>query len=359
MPVAPTKKGLVRNSKQTGCKDKLTDNQDQPWIALTLCDNSDGVWGACSQEGNPSTLQPGSFCSCTNAASFQPVAFTDSNTLASFASLPVNIGESIQFAAGHAPTSPAAEPTTGSQETTSAGGSGGTPTRTGLDASATRSQGPTSSSAGTSRGTASDTGQPSSTGGAGDGAQPGNGSSAKSTSGKAIGIGVGVGVGTLLLIAAMAALFLLRRKRRRSTAFSRTEVEKADTSNAHTSDTALPNAGRGSGFGSNAVSEADGRPISKADYPGTSELDGNSVLEAGGTGVSKADQPGTTELMSEPILEADSSTARPWNMGSELDGRQIMPKTDEQGAVQSGSHPPFVAEMPGSLAHSQNLRNGM
>src|ERR1700750_2598850 len=85
---------------------KLIDSPllDQPWVALTLCDNSDGEWAICSQKGNPSTLQPGSYCSCTIASS-ATVAFSDSATLTSICSLPKSTGQSIRFFAGHSPSS--------------------------------------------------------------------------------------------------------------------------------------------------------------------------------------------------------------------------------------------------------------
>ncbi|KAF2118648.1 hypothetical protein BDV96DRAFT_568275 [Lophiotrema nucula] len=337
--------------KDASCPDKK--GIDQPWIALTLCDNGDGVWGACSQEGNPSTLQAGSYCSCTDTASFSPTAFSDARVLASFASLPTATGGSIQFAAGHVPTAPPAEATTGAQSNTGAGSSGGaSASATGSIASSARSTGGNS---GASRsGTGSTASSPNSTGSASGSASAANTSSSKSTSGKTIGIGVGVAVGVLFLLAVIGAFFLIRRRRRRRAAASAANIEKEGARDAPPTDIL----GRTSGVTDATVSEADGRPVSKADKPGTSELFSSSVLEADGKGVSKANKPGTFELDSDNVVEADGRTAQPWSMRSELDSRPVVPANLEYPTAVRDGHLSPVAELPGTRVLKRHYAPG-
>ncbi|KAL1603832.1 hypothetical protein SLS60_005423 [Paraconiothyrium brasiliense] len=320
-----------------------------PWIALTRCDDDESIWGACSQEGNPSTLQPGSFCSCTEVAKFTPTAFSDNSVLALFASLPTATGESIKFETGHVPTgnptsdsSPAetgsasagASGTSGGGSTASqtGGGSatqGGSGSGSGSSATASRT-GTGSASSGTSSSSTGSNNGGSNNGGSNNGGST-NGSSSDGSSGLAsgakIGIGVGVAVAVLLLIAIIAAVLLRRRKRRRSQAAAAgTEVEKGDkkdatlangaaagrTSNLSAADPRISDVTGGTD-GTNNMSEADGKPLSGADKPGVSELDSGAVMEVSG------------------------QTAHPWDRGAELDGRPLR-------------KPSSPKELPGSLA---------
>ncbi|KAL5391628.1 hypothetical protein PMIN03_003213 [Paraphaeosphaeria minitans] len=320
--------------KDESCPDKK--GIDQPWIALTRCDDDESVWGACSQEGNPSTLQPGSQCSCTEKAKFTPTAFSDSPVLALFASLPMDTGGSIKFETGHVPTG---DPTsdfssdeTGSASTGSSGSSGSN-----QSASQTSNGSATQGSAGnnatpsrtgkgtgtlgtnTSSGTdSSDTGSGSSNGGSND-------RSSGLASGAKIGIGVGVAVGLLLLIGIIAAILLRRRKRRRS-ATAATEIEKGDKKDVS------PLSGAAEGRVSDATG-ADSRP---SNGTGATEKT-NNVSEADGKPLSGAAKPGVTELDSEAVMEVSGQTAHPWNRGAELDGRPLR-------------KPSSPKELPGSLA---------
>ncbi|KAJ4345616.1 uncharacterized protein N0V89_011750 [Didymosphaeria variabile] len=335
--------------KDKSCPDKK--GIDQPWIALTRCDDDEGVWGACSQEGNPSTLQPGSFCSCTEVAKFTPTAFSDAATLALFASLPTGTGESIKFETGHVPsgdpTSDSSPAETGSASAGASGTSGGgsSASQTGSQTGAgSATQGGSASGSGRSA-TASRTGSTSSgtstsgsgsnnggsnNGGSNNGGSNNGGSSDGSSglaSGAKIGIGVGITVAVLLLIAIIAAFLLRRRKRRQSqAAATATEVEKGDKKDAPLTNGAA--AGRTSN-----LSAADPRI---SDVTGGTETT-NKMSEADGKPLSGADKPGVTELDSGAVMEVSGQTAQPWDRGAELDGRPLR-------------KPSSPKELPGSLA---------
>ncbi|KAK6074614.1 hypothetical protein SCUP234_08144 [Seiridium cupressi] len=322
--------------KDASCPDK--EGIDQPWIALTLCDNSDGVWAACSQEGNPTTLQPGSFCSCTDTAS-ATVAFSDANSLTNICSLPESTGDSIQYFAGHIPTSPSSAKTTtaaGSSDTTTARSSGSTATATQTGATtSTQSDTNTSNSdtatpgagsSGTSA-TATTTGTNSASPSATGTAAANSDTSSGTSSGAKIGIGVGVALGVLLLLAIIAAFLIRRRKRRRSPS----EVEKGRVNGAKLSKpdpadphrvSALSATPRASEADGQAISEADGKAVSKADKLAMAEADGHALLEADGKAVSKADKLPISEADGQAVSEVDGRAARPWSMRSELEGTE-------------------------------------
>ncbi|KAH6641939.1 hypothetical protein C7974DRAFT_420313 [Boeremia exigua] len=246
---------------------------DQPWIALTLCDNSDGEWAPCSQKDDPTTLQPGSFCSCTDAAK-TTVAFSDADSLAQFASLPQSTGQSIVFQAGHSPSgdpTPLASsdpsPTGNSNQPTGASGltsaapapfsSNGTPTQTGSNLPS-RGTGTATDAANTGAATSSSTSRgPSST--------PDSSSSGLASRAK-IGIGVGVGAVALVLIALLAFICLRRRKRKQP---NPSVVESA------------------------GIHDDEKRP-----GPLTT--------------------PPMPEIAGQPLSEADGRAAKPWNVRSEL-----------------------------------------
>ncbi|CAJ2506687.1 Uu.00g078730.m01.CDS01 [Anthostomella pinea] len=301
--------------KDATCPDKKGID-DGPWIALTLCDNSDGVWAACSQEGNPTTLQPGSFCSCTDAAS-ATTAFSDSNSLANIASLPDSTGGSIQFFVGHIPTSPGGAGTTATataQTSISTNSNGETVTVT-LTQSATASEGIT-----TGGDTSSGTIGSSSPGETGANGSTGSDRSSGLSSGAKIGIGVGVAGGGSLLLAVIIAIFLYRRRRRRS---------PSGIENGGPKDKPHPTVPEAAG---QAISEADGKVIEKP----AAETDGQAVSEA------------------------DGNAARPWSMRSELEANQAVPSLGEHaaasavvgtapgGRVKKSEELKPVAELPGS-----------
>ncbi|KAI1630147.1 hypothetical protein EDD37DRAFT_690693 [Exophiala viscosa] len=317
---------------------------DQPWVALTLCDDSDGEWAICSQSGNPSTLQAGAYCSCTNAAS-ATVAFSDSNTLTSVCSLPTSTGQSIQFFVGHFPSSvlttgSAAASQTSTPTSTGAGGSS-----SGAANSATATSGPTSTKATataaattfvtvftssattftsttapstttfTSNGlTFTSTTAPSTTvitsgartvtssfvtsttpSAAAAGGTTGGSSHSGLSSGAKIGIGVGASLGAVMLLALLLALFLRRRKRRRP---SQSKMES-------------------DGYDHGAVV---GAGTEKPPAPRPSE------------------DPPTYDANGQVMQEADGRAAMPWTLRSELEGSQ---------PARKGESVP-IAELPGS-----------
>lgn len=323
--------------KDKSCPDKK--GIDQPWIALTLCDDSEGVWGACSQEGNPSTLQPGSFCSCTDAAKFTPTAFSDANSLAQFAALPKATGESISFQAGHTPSgdptsdsspaetgSPSAGSPSAGASVTSGGGSSASPTGgvSGTHGSSASGNSPATSGAASASGsTPSPSDGGSSENGSSNGQSSGGGSSGLA-SGAKIGIGVGAAVVVLLIIAIIAACLLRRRRRRRTQAVATAaEVEKGDTKEDTKDPAAL------------SAAAADPRI---SDATATTDRT-NNISEADGKPLTGADKPGVTELDSGPVMELPGQTMHPYDRGAELDGRQVKPAS-----------PKPLAELPGSLA---------
>lgn len=283
-------------------------------------------------------MQPGATCSCTETAKFTPTAFSDSSSLALFASLPTATGESIRYENGHVPTGdPTSDLAPNSTRSPSQGATGGGATRQ----SATRTQGTQSSG---NRPGASPTGsnnsESSSSSGSGSGGGPnGNGSNSNGpnnsssgdgstglASGAKIGIGVGVAVVALLVFAIIAAILLRRRRRRRTQATAAaSEIENGDSKNTHATDAA----GR--------TSDATGTDPRISDVTGGTEK--TNILEADGKPLSGADKPGVTELDSGAVMELPGETAHPYDRGAELDGRQVKPAS-----------PKSLAELPGSLA---------
>lgn len=282
----------------SSCPDKK--GIDQPWIALTLCDNSDGIWAPCPQEGSPSTLRPGSYCSCTDASK-TTAAFDDNTVLANIASLPRTEGGSISFFGGHTPTTP---PNTSPAETTGGGGGGQASTGAGGGGSGSNSgapsqtgtrSGPSTTGPGTNTGpaatsgtiTGTNTDTASSNNPSGQPNEDPQGASRGSSglnSGAKIGIGIGAAVGGLILIGTLIALFYFSRKRRRMENQEMMENGEAPTG-----------AGAGGIFGKkghkqrfsdtstipSGVSEADGKPMSEADGKAVSKpwLGNRSELE--------------------------------------------------------------------------------
>ncbi|OCT51608.1 hypothetical protein CLCR_08629 [Cladophialophora carrionii] len=304
------------------CPDK---ELDQPWVALTLCDNSNGEWAICSQEGNPSTLQAGSFCSCTDAAS-ATVAFSDSNTLTSVCSLPQSTGQSIQFFVGHFPssslTSGSAAPSQSSGlTTTSAGDSSSGVSSTGA---ASTVSGSSSVTVITSAGTTFTVTTAASTSSPTDTASGANGGTVQSglSSGAKVGIGVGVGVGALILLGILLAFFLRRRKRRKSQQPSQTLVETNDDDTG--------------------TKPAKPRPSDELPMSTTSTV--HPVYDANGQMVS----------------EADGRPAYPWALRNELEGSQPIRKEEPAPIAELPGSESFTGEQgaPNTLAHEANRQIG-
>ena len=304
---------------------------DQPWIALTLCDNSDGVWAACSQEGNPSTLQPGSFCSCTDTAK-ATVAFSDANTLPNTASLPQGTGSSVQFFAGYVPTPPGTtiketttappppplsskQPPAANPPPSPSEPSNVEPTTNPIQSDNLTTSPPSppgSPSTGTNGGTTPQTGSgtdttsPDNT----NPSNPSNNTPGGLSPGAKAGIAVGAAAAVLIFLAALIALFLhhRRRKRRASTG----EVENV-----------------GGGAPSNASNKKNHNSM---DHPPSD------------------------------ISEVDGQPARPWSMRSELEGSQVPGTGLVSGAAGGGSGKEEgvgdgmlspIAELPGSAPPGQ------
>ncbi|KIW94239.1 uncharacterized protein Z519_05555 [Cladophialophora bantiana CBS 173.52] len=304
---------------------------DQPWVALTLCDNSDGEWAVCSQDGNPSTLQPGSYCSCTNAAS-ATVAFSDANTITSICSLPESTGQSIQFFVGHFPSSSL---TTGSaapsQESASPSTSAGD-ISTDASSSATATSGPTPTKATSTEASSSSvtvftssgktitssTAVSTTTPTAGPDGASGVNTHSGLSSGAKVGIGVGIGIGVAILLAILLALFLLRRKRRRR---SHSRIE-----------------GGGDGTGERI---SDPHPSEKP--PRSPMSTAPTVYDANG----------------QKMPEADGRAALPWVLRSELEGSPALRSELEGSPVTKKTESGPIAELPGSedFARAQGAPN--
>ncbi|RYP12688.1 hypothetical protein DL767_011147 [Monosporascus sp. MG133] len=349
------------------CPDK--NDIDQPWIALTLCDGS-GEWAPCSQEGDPTTLRPGSYCSCTDASE-TTVAFSAGTSLTNIASLPESTGESIQFFAGYFPTSPESSPATTSAEAPSSGGDttatsiqtgsaipspGTTPTQTtGLT---TSSQGatPTQTGSTTSSPEGTDAGDSSTSSPSGTGTALSDGSSGSGglSTGAIIGIGVGAGVGGLLIILAAMAFFVRRKRRRRSSPSTGT-IEGGDKKPPP--DIPDPTAPEADG---QAVSEADGRAaqpwsLRKAELEGSQPLPpspSNNKTERGSGAVGRVikpyrKEPTVPEADGQPVTEADGRLIS----AEELARRgQVAGGGDAHGVPRVRRNAEFgpVAELPGS-----------
>ncbi|RYO97077.1 hypothetical protein DL764_007372 [Monosporascus ibericus] len=350
-----------------GCPDK--EDIDQPWIALTHCGDSGGEWAPCSQEGDPTTLQPGSYCSCTDASE-TTVAFSAGTSLTNIASLPESTGESIQFFAGHFPTSPESSSETTSAEAPSSDGDttatsiqtgsatpspGTTPTQTtGLT---TSSQGTTPTQTGSATSSLSDTStgdsSTASPSGTGTALSDGGSDSGELSTGAIIGIGVGAGVGGLLIILAAMAFFV-RRKRRRLSSPSTGTIDGGDKEPLP--DIPDPTAPEADG---QAVSEADGRAaqpwsLRKAELEESRPLTPpppNNKAESGSGAVGRVikpyrKDPTVPEADGQPVSEADGraiSTEEPARRGQVTGG-------DAHGVSRMRRNAEFgtVAELPGS-----------
>ncbi|RYP52549.1 hypothetical protein DL769_010661 [Monosporascus sp. CRB-8-3] len=350
------------------CPDKK--DIDQPWIALTHCDGSNGGWAPCSQEGDPTSLRPGSYCSCTDASE-TTVAFSAGTSLTNIASLPQSTGESIQFFAGHFPTSPESAPETTTGQAPSSDGDttatsiqtgsatpspGTTPTQTtGLTTSsrgATPTQtGSTPSSSGGTGGGDSSTPSPSSTGTA---PSEGGTDSGGLNTGAIIGIGVGAGIGGLLIVLAAMDFFVRRRRRRRNSPLTGI-IEGGDKKPPP--DIPDPTAPEADG---QAVSEADGRAaqpwsLRKAELEGSQPLpapSSNNKFESGSGAGERVIKPYRKDPMvpesdGQPVSEADGRATSAEELarrgqvagGGDAYGVSRMPRNAELGPL---------AELPGS-----------
>ncbi|KAK0614958.1 hypothetical protein B0T17DRAFT_540696 [Bombardia bombarda] len=290
--------------KDGSCPDKK--GIDQPWIALTVCNNTDDhVWAACSQEGNPTTLQPGSFCSCSDAAS-ATVAFTDTNSpLPNTASLPQSTGQSIQYFAGYVPTAPGvtvtaappSAPTSAAQPGSGSGSStGGSVTQP--SASQTRTSGPSQSES--SAGNSDNAG----------------GTTSGLSSGAKAGIGVGVGVAVLVFLAVMVALLLSHRRKKRQ----RSTSEVGSGKRPH----GRPDSANVSEADGQAVSETDGQPARP--WSMRSELEGSHP----------------PPLMSKPGIEGGAVADEKLSPVAELPGSEVerwQDLSDSGGKVEGGQKP--------------------
>ncbi|KAK4205056.1 hypothetical protein QBC40DRAFT_65662 [Triangularia verruculosa] len=333
--------GCTDESYRDGsCPDKY--GIDQPWIALTQCDDSGGAWAPCPQEGSPTTLQNGAYCSCTDAAS-TTIAIRSSTRLADIARLPQTTGGTVSFFPGNQPTntSPPAQTTGGGGSDGGNGGNtgGGQSSSQSQSQSQSQSPGTTGQPANTGSNTSnnpvpSQTGSPGSDSGEnGTGSDPGSdstdggGSSSGLNSGAKIGIGIGAAIGGLILIATLLTLWHYNRKNRRSPA-SGAGIEGGEKPKKTFAPVPSP---RASEADSNPVSEADGKAVTRP-WSMRSELEGNSTAAAAGKmGTANGNQ----KL---------NGVAHP-DVG-ELDGREV-----QEAAPHHNLSP--VAELPGSEAWAQ------
>ena len=305
---------------------------DQPWIALTQCDDSGGDWAPCRQEGDPTTLQPGALCTCTDAAS-TTIAITGSTRLADIARLPQTTGGTIEFFGGNTPTNTvptAPAQTSGDNQNTATATSRGGPS-TGSNTSGGSS--PSETGSGTLGGSnptdpASDGSNNNNNDSSGDGGGGLN-------NGAKIGIGIGAAVGGLILIAALIALWYLRRKHQRQSA----NIEDGGEKPATKTFGRVPSP-RASEADSNPVSEADGRAMDRP-WSMRSELEGGNAASATTTGAITANQkpppamttaarPGVGELDGREVVEAPPHALSPV---AELPGSESWARTEGRGRM--------------------------
>ncbi|KAK4171256.1 hypothetical protein QBC36DRAFT_340313 [Triangularia setosa] len=311
---------------------------DQPWIALTQCDDSGGAWAPCPQEGSPTTLQNGAYCSCTDAAS-TTIAIRSSTRLADIARLPQTTGGTVSFFPGNEPTnaSPPAQTTGGGN---SGGGNGGGQSSSQSQSSqspGTTGQPPSTGSNTSNNPIPSQTSSPGpNSGGNGSGSDPasdpnnGGGSSSGLNSGAKIGVGIGAAIGGLILIATLLTLWHYNRKNRRSA--SGAGVEGGEKPKKTFAPVPSP---RASEADSNPVSEADGKAVTRP-WSMRSELEGNNAAAAAG-------KKGPTEMSIANGNQKFNRVAHP-EVG-ELDGREVQELPYH--------HLSPVAELPGSEAWAQ------
>ncbi|KAK8067378.1 hypothetical protein PG997_014125 [Apiospora hydei] len=359
---------------------------DQPWVALTYCDNDDGEWAICSQSGDPSTLQPGAYCSCTDTAK-ATVAFKDTKTLTNLVSLPQNTGDSMSFFPGYSlsktvpttagggqatKTSPAETMTSRTlEEKTSSvapppplsppAGTNTTPSSSTSSPSLSSSSGLPSSSGSSSATTFTDANgrtvtatvtrtatSPSDTNASGSNTGNGDGSSSSSESsglntGAKIGVGVGMAVGGVLLV---ALVFLLLRRRRNNSPSSKRSRMEEDGAYMPPNEPKVPMAGGA------AILEADGRPAKPHKLRG--ELGEGTAAAAGGGGGRRP----STKLKSahRPRPSDDSAISE---LEGSLGGAGVGAGTTGVGhgitAAPPGEELATVAELPGTDAQGRRL----
>lgn len=332
--------GCTDESYRDGsCPDKY--GIDQPWIALTVCDDSGGDWAPCPQEGSPTTLQNGAYCSCTDAAS-TTVAINNSPRLADIARLPQTTGGTVSFFPGNEPTN-----TSPPVQTTGGGNGGGQSSSQSQSPSqsqpqpGTTGQPPNTGSSNTSSSPIpSETGSPGSDSGTGSdsGSDPNGGGSGSSSSGGGlnsgakIGIGIGAAIGGLILIATLLTLWHYNRKNRRSASGAAGIEEGGEKPKKAFAPVPSP---RASEADSNPVSEADGKAVTRP-WSMRSELEGNNTV-AVAAGKKAPTANGNQKVNTD-------GAARP-GVG-ELDGREVQELPPHHDLSP-------VAELPGSEAWAQ------
>ncbi|KAK7965753.1 uncharacterized protein PG986_000030 [Apiospora aurea] len=311
---------------------------DQPWVALTYCDNDDGEWAICSQSGDPSTLQPGAYCSCTDAAK-ATVAFKDTKTLTNLVSLPQNTGDRMSFFPGYSPSQ--------TVPTTAAGGGQATKTSPAETMTSpttfTDANGRTVTATVTRTASSpSDTNAGSITGN-GDGSSSSDSESSGLGTGAKIGVGVGVAVGGVLLVALV--FLLLRRRRNNSPSNKRSRMEE-DGAYMPPNEPKVPMAGGA------AILEADGRPAKPHKLRG--ELGEGTVAAAAAAGGRRP----STKLKSahRPRPSDDSAISE---LEGSLGGAGVGAGTTGVGhgnaAAPPGEELATVAELPGTDAQGRRL----
>ncbi|KAK0742041.1 hypothetical protein B0T21DRAFT_123703 [Apiosordaria backusii] len=321
--------GCTDESYRDGsCPDKY--GIDQPWIALTQCDDSGGAWAPCPQEGSPTTLQNGAYCSCTDAAS-TTIAIRSSTRLADIARLPQSTGGTVSFFPGNTPTntSPPAQTTGGGG---SGGGNGGG--QSSSQAPGTTGQPPDTGSNTSNNSIPSQTGSTGSNSGANEtdpASDPNNngGGSSGLNSGAKIGIGIGAAIGGLILIATLLTLWHFNRKNRRSASSAGVEGGEKPKTFAP-----VPSP-RASEADSHPVSEADGKAVTRP-WSMRSELEGNSAAATAGKKAPTAMSTANGNQKLNGVAHQDVG---------ELDGREV------QEVPHHDLSP--VAELPGSEAWAQ------
>ncbi|KAK4100934.1 hypothetical protein N658DRAFT_472521 [Parathielavia hyrcaniae] len=167
------------------CPDKKA-YMDYPWAGLIYC--KPNRWVACEEADKPSTITVGDECTCPPDSETITVAFTAAASIPAIASLPTTQSGTIEWFAGHVPTT-TPHPTASSSSSETAEPSSTITSSANLTSPANTSASDSSSSLPQSHGL-SDSVQ--------------------------AGIGVGAAVGTILLLGALSALWVVLRRRRRN-----------------------------------------------------------------------------------------------------------------------------------------------
>lgn len=236
-----------------------TSSLDSPtWMGMSYCNGTSNEWVLCNQPDDPSTIESPAACYCPTATSERTMTLSAASAITATAYLPSATGLEINYVAGHYPTSTLANTTPGSS----------------AQQSTSRSQGLTTAATSTPPAVTSSTAQTAST-------------SQSLGTDATIGIAVGASIGGVLLLSALGYFlhWLVLRRRRQ---------QDADSANSKNISGKNPHESANAALGTIGAAQ-----------------DGN-------TGNEEGDR--LASARTSAVSELDHHPARPWSIGSEVDG---------------------------------------